>query len=62
MDNARHEAFNLIDSSMDVTIVSLDRSSPIMLEPPETLKTIGTLLSGGTEVLRIPLVSIMESA
>ena len=54
MDNAKHDAFNLIASSMDVTIVSLDKSSPMMLEPPETLKTIGTLLSGETDVRRYP--------
>ena len=55
---AKHDAFNLIASSIEVTIVSFDKSSPIMLEPPETLKTIGTLLSGETDVRKIPLVSI----
>ena len=55
MDNARHDAFNLIASSIDVTIVSLDKSSPIILEPPETLKTMGTLISGETDVRKIPL-------
>jgi hypothetical protein len=33
-----------------------------MLEPPDTLNTIGVLLSGITEVLSTPRVSINESA
>src|SRR3954470_21094644 len=51
IDKAKQEAFNFIASSIEVTISSLDKSSPIMLEPPETLRTIGILFGGGTEVL-----------
>jgi hypothetical protein len=40
---------------------SFDRSSPIIVEPPDTLSTIGVSIVGFTHVLRIPLVSIIES-
>ncbi len=62
MDKARHAALSLIASSIDVVIVSFERSSPNMLVPPETRKTIGTLDSGVTHLLNTPLVSIKESA
>ncbi len=42
-------------------ISSFDKSSPIILEPPETRKTIGTLVEVGTEVRCTPRVSINES-
>jgi hypothetical protein len=61
IDNARHDTFSLIASSIDVTIVSLDKSSPIILVPPDTLKTIGTWEVGLTEVRKTPLVNMIES-
>jgi hypothetical protein len=47
---------------MDVVIVSLDKSSPTILDPPETRSTIGVLLSAETDDRSTPLVSINESA
>jgi hypothetical protein len=49
-------------SSIEVVIVSFERSSPSILLPPETLSTIGILVFELTEVLSTPLVSIRESA
>ena len=48
-------------SSSETVISSWDKSSPIILEPPDTLKTIGVSDFGSTEVLWTPLVSIKES-
>jgi hypothetical protein len=55
-------ALSLIASSTEFVIVSLDKSSPTILLPPETLKTIGTSVLGFTEVRKTPLVTIKESA
>jgi hypothetical protein len=55
-------ALSLIASSTEVVIVSFERSSPIILLAPETRNTIGMLLFGFTDVRKIPLVSIKESA
>jgi hypothetical protein len=54
-------ALSLMASLMLTVISSFDRSSPIMLEPPDTRNTIGTLVDVGTDVLCTPLVSIRES-
>jgi hypothetical protein len=62
IERATQVAFNLMASSIEVVIVSLDKSSPIILLPPETRKTIGTLMLGLTDVRKIPLVIIKESA
>jgi hypothetical protein len=62
IDNARQETFNLIASSIDVVIVSFDKSSPTILVAPDTLRTIGTLVLGFTDVRKTHLVSISESA
>jgi hypothetical protein len=40
----------------------LERSSPTILVPPETLNTNGVLISGLTEVRKTPRVTIRESA
>ena len=61
MDIASALAFSLIASSMETVMSSWDRSSPIILEPPETLRTIGTLVVSGTDVRWTPRVSINES-
>src|SRR4029078_8713220 len=61
-DIARHETLSLIASSIDVVIVSFERSSPKMLAPPETRRTIGTVVFGSTDVLNTPRVNIKESA
>src|SRR6476469_8210118 len=62
IDNAIHDALILIASSIDVVIVSFERSSPKILVPPETRSTIGIFDSGSTQVRKIPLVNIKESA
>ena len=49
------------DSLMLTVICSFDKSSPIILEPPETLSTIGTEDFGSTDVLCTPRVRIIES-
>ena len=54
-------AFSLIASLILTVISSRDKSSPIILEPPDTRKIIGTLVKVGTDVLCTPLVSIKES-
>ena len=61
IDIAKPHALSRIASFMLTVISSLDKSSPIILEPPDTLKTIGTGYFGSTEVLCTPLVSINES-
>ena len=48
-------------SLMLTVICSFDKSSPIILEPPDTLKTIGTEDFGSIDVRCTPLVSIIES-
>ena len=50
MDIATALAFNRIASFMVTVICSWDRSSPIMLEPPETRKTIGVEVLALTDV------------
>src|SRR5206468_12534709 len=62
IDNARPDALSLIASSIDVVIVSFERSSPKILVPPDTRSTIGIFDSESTHVLKTPLVSINESA
>src|SRR5205823_8898340 len=62
IERARHVALSLIASSIEAVTVSLDKSSPITLLPPDTLKTIGTSVLGITDVRRTPLVIIKESA
>jgi len=54
-------ALILIASLMLVVISSLERSSPMMLAPPDTLSTIGTGKFGSTELLTTPRVTISES-
>ncbi len=54
-------ALILIASLTLVVISSLDRSSPMMLAPPDTRSTIGTGKFGSTELLTTPLVTIKES-
>ncbi len=61
IDTATADALSLMASSMEVVISSFE-SSLSMLVPPEILRTIGIDMFGSTEVLRIPLVSISESA
>src|SRR5574338_1020559 len=61
IDIASAVALILIASFTLVVICSLDKSSPIILEPPETLNTIGTGKLGSTEVLTTPRVTIKES-
>jgi hypothetical protein len=62
IESARQTTLSLIASSIEVTILSLERSSPIMLVPPEALNTMGVLISGLTEVRKTPRVTIRESA
>ena len=62
IDMARADTFSLIASFTEVTIFSFERSFPMMLVPPETLRTIGIGKLASTEVLNTPLVSISESA
>ena len=54
-------AFRRIASSRETVISSWDKSSPIILEPPDTLNTIGVSDVAGTDVLWTPLVTIKES-
>src|SRR5574338_1157598 len=61
IDIASAVALILIASFTLVVIFSLERSSPIILEPPETRSTIGTGKFGSTEVLTTPRVTINES-
>ncbi len=61
IDIASALALILTASFTLVVISSFERSSPIMLEPPDTRSTIGTGKFGSTDVLTIPLVTINES-
>ena len=51
MDIAIALTLSRIASSMVTVISSWDKSSPIMLAPPDTRKTIGTEVFASTEVL-----------
>src|SRR3990172_5850307 len=42
---------------MDVVMPSFAKSFPTMLVPPDTLRIIGTALSGGTHERKTPLVT-----
>ena len=61
IDIASALALSLIASLTLVVICSLERSSPIILEPPDTRKTIGIGYAASTDVRWTPLVSIKES-
>ena len=61
IDIATALAFSLIASFTLVVISSFDRSSPIMLGPPDTRNTIGTGYEASTDVRCTPRVTINES-
>src|SRR3989344_1971744 len=49
-------------ASLTEVVISSFESSDKMLGPPETLKTIGTSATASTQFLKVPRVSIKESA
>ena len=61
MDIASALALSRTASFTLVTISSCERSSPIILLPPDTRKTIGTRCFGSTHERCMPRVSMSES-
>ena len=61
IDIANAEALSRIASLILTVISSFDKSVPIILEPPDTRKTIGIGNFGLTDVRCTPLVNINES-
>ena len=61
IDIATALAFRRIASSIETVMSSWDKSSPIIVDPPDTRKTIGVSEVGDTDVLWTPRVTIKES-
>ncbi len=61
MENAMPATFSLMQSSTETFQASLD-SSLSTLCPPETRSTIGVWQLAGTEVRKMPRVSMRQSA
>ena len=62
IESASAVAFSLIASFTDVVIFSFERSFPMILAPPDTLRTTGIGYFSSTDVLKTPRVNIKESA